>query len=185
MSSKHVWPEIEFKDDEKDPDYVPAENVRLLLDLTQEKLKSQLDGVRQMFSRSGSILTQASTLASASAGAVFWLLTHNLADGPRWIIWTLVIATTIWATSAGFAALAMAGAMFAAPGMHPRDGYRQDVLGQSVPRMQLWLIESLAGTLDKGHVASDRLRNNLNIAILFLVAAPVVAALAAVGGLFL
>ena len=51
MSGSENWPTIMLGDDEKAAGYVHPENVKLLLDLTQASLQSQLDGVRQMFSR--------------------------------------------------------------------------------------------------------------------------------------
>jgi len=186
MPEDEDWPEIKLGDDESQPDYVHPENVKLLLELTEDSLKSQIEGVRQMFSRLGTVLTQASALASASAAAVFWLITHPIADRPACVIWALILAGLFWTTSGAFAVVGMAGAKFGAPGIDPKDGYKQDVLSQRVRDMRLWVIASHGGTLAKGQVASDRLRCLLNAAITLLVAAPLLSlAIAATESLFL
>lgn len=66
----------------------------------------------------------------------------------------------------------MAGAKFGAPGIKLEEGYKQDVLSQSVRDMQLWVIKSHGNTLANGQTASDHLRRWLNAAIVILVAAP-------------
>lgn len=186
MSGDKVWPEIVLGDDEAQVDYVHPENVKLLLELTQDALKSQIEGVKQMFSRLGTVLTQASALASASAAAAFWLITHPVADRPNWVIWVVIIATLFWTASGALALTGMAGASFGALGVDPREGYKQDVLSQSVRNMQLWVIKSHAGTLSNGQTASNRLRCRLNGAIVLLVAAPLLSlALVAAGSLLL
>lgn len=186
MSDDEAWPEIVLGDDETQADYVHPENVKLLLDLTQDALKSQIEGIRQMFSRLGTVLAQASALASASAAAVFWLITHPVTDRPAWITWAVIFTTLFWTVSGALAVGGMAGAKFGAPGISPREGYRQNVLSQSVRDMQLWVIESHAGTLTEGRAASNHLRWFLNAAIMLLVAAPLLSlAFVAVESLFL
>jgi len=172
MSDNQAWPDILLGDDDTQDDYVHPENIKLLLDLTQDALKSQIEGVRQMFSRLGTVLAQASTLASASAAAVFWLVTHPVADRPAWVTWIVVFTTIFWTISGASAVVGMVGAKFGAPGINPRDGYKQDVLSQSVRGMHLWIIKSHAGTLEEGAAASNSLRRFLNLAIFLLVAAP-------------
>jgi hypothetical protein len=54
--SRPIWPEIVLGGDETQADYVHPENIKLLLDLTQDALKSQIEGVRQMFSRLSSLI---------------------------------------------------------------------------------------------------------------------------------
>ena len=185
MSDDEAWPEIILGDDESKADYVHPENTKLLLDLTQDALKSQIEGVRQMFSRLGTVLAQASALASASAAAAFWLISHPIPDRPAWITAAVISASLFWSLTGAVAILGMAGAKFGAPGLSPREGYKQDVLSQSVRYMQLWVIASHAGTLAQGQVASNRLRSFLNTAIVLLVAAPVISlALIAIGSLF-
>ncbi len=170
--SRPIWPEIVLGDDETQADYVHPENIKLLLDLTQDALKSQIEGVRQMFSRLGTVLAQASALASASAGVVAWLITHPVADRPNWFTWAFVIASLCWTVSGAVAVIGMAGAKFGAPGIKLEEGYKQDVLSQSVRDMQLWVIKSHGNTLANGQTASDHLRRWLNAAIVILVAAP-------------
>ena len=172
MPGEQTWPEIARGEDDTQDDYVHPENVALLLELTQDALKSQIEGVRQMFSRLGAVLTQASALTSASAAAVFWLITHPVTDRPAWMIWVVIVATFLWTASGALAVGGMAGAKFGAPGISPREGYRQDVLSQSVREMQLWVIASHSGTLVEGQKASDRLRWFLNGAIALLIATP-------------
>ncbi len=183
MSDGEAWPKIVLGDDETQADYVHPENVKLLLDLAQDALKSQIEGVKQMFSRLGTVLAQASALASASAAAVFWLITHPVADRPAWVIWAVIFATSFWTASGISAVWGMAGAKFGAPGISPREGYKQDVLSQNVRDMHLWVIASHAGTLTKGQTASDQLRWFLNAAIMFLVAAPMFSLAFAVAGI--
>ena len=102
-----------------------------------------------------------------------------------WITAAVISAFLFWSLTGAVAIVGMAGAKFGAPGLSPRDGYKQDVLSQSVRDMQLWVIASHAGTLAAGQVASDRLRSFLNTAIVLLVAAPVISlAIAALGSLF-
>lgn len=172
MSDDEAWPDIQLGENETQIDYIHAENIKLLLDLTQDALKSQIEGVRQMFSRLGTVLAQASALSSASFAASFWLITHPVAGRPAWIIWTVLLVGLFWTVSGAIAIGGMMGAKFGAPGIDPREGYRQDVLGLSVRDMQLWGIQSHTGTLEAGHAASNRLRKCLNAAILLLVAAP-------------
>ena len=185
MSESEAWPDIVLGDDASQADYVPPENVKLLLELTQDALQAQIEGVRQMFSRLGTVLSQASALASASAAAVFWLMTHPVADRPDWIVWALISATLFWTGSGALAVLGMAGAKFGTPGIDPREGYKQDVLGQSVRDMQLWVIASHAGTLRAGEKASGRLKSFLNGAIVLLVAAPLLSLALIAAGSFL
>ena len=172
MSDNTTFPTIKLGDDEKKAGYVHPENIKLLLDATQDALKSQIEGVRQMFSRLGTILTQASALASASAGAAAWLITHPVPDRPAWITWAAILAAVLWTISGAAAIWGMQAAKFAAPGIDPTAGYRQDVLGQSVRDMQLWVITAHARTLAAGQTESDRIRKFLNGAIILLVAAP-------------
>ena len=167
-----AWPEFALGDNETQDGYVHPENIKLLLDLTQDALKSQLEGVRQMFSRLGTVLAQASALASGSAGVVAWLFTHPVADRPAWFTWVFVIASLCWTASGAVAVAGMAGTKLGAPGMKPEEGYKHAVLSQSVRDMQLWVIKSHAGTLKNGQAPSDRLRRLLNAAIIILVAAP-------------
>lgn len=186
VGSGPTWPEIVLGDDETQADYVHPENITLLLDLTQDALKSQIEGVRQMFSRLGTVLAQASALASASAALVAWLITHPVADRPAWFTGAFFLASLFWTASGAIAVKSMAGAKFGAPGIEPKEGYKQDVLSQSVRDMQLWVIESHAGTLAEGQIASDCLRRSLNTAIMILVAAPLPSlALFIVGSLLL
>ncbi len=172
VGTQPAWPEFALGNDETQDGYVHPENIKLLLDLTQDALKSQIEGVRQMFSRLGTVLAQASALASASAGVVAWLITHPVADRPAWFTWAFVVASLCWTISGALAVAGMVGAKFGAPGMKPEEGYKQEVLSQNVRDMQLWVIKSHAATLTSGQVASDRLSRRLNAAIVILVAAP-------------
>lgn len=174
MSDYEEWPNIDLSKDEGDPDYVPPENIKLLLDATQAALQSQIEGVRQMFSRLGTVLSQASALASGSAGVVCWLLTHPVNDRPAWLTIVFILAALLWSVSGGVAVIGMAGAKFGAPGIAPREGYKQEVLSQSVRDMQLWVIKSHSGTIFEGGKASDRLRWCLNTAITTLVVTPLI-----------
>ncbi len=167
-----TWPKIVLGNDETQAGYVHPGNIQLLLDLTQDALKSQIEGVRQMFSRLGTVLAQASALASASAAAVIWLITHPVADRPAWFTWAFFLALLCWTASGAMAVAGMVGAKFGVPGIDPKEGYKQDVLSQSVRDMQLWVIQSHAGTLADGQTASDRVRRFLNAAIVILLAAP-------------
>lgn len=169
------WPTIDLGEDADRQGYIHPDNVKLLLDQTENALKSQIEGVRQIFSRLGTILTQASALTSVSSGATLWLLTHPVSDRPAWISWTCALAALFWTLSGAVAVVGMRGAKFAGHGIHPEDGYKQIVLEQSVRDMQLWMIATLAGSLKDGREASDRLRDYLNASIMGLVAAPVAA----------
>jgi hypothetical protein len=151
-----VWPDFELGDDDKDPNYIHPENIKVLLDLTEESLKSQIDGVRQMFSRLGTVLAQASALTSVAFAAAFWWLTHPVSDRPAWITLATILAGVIWTGSGALAVFGMVAAKFGAPGISPEEGFKQDVLSQSVREMQLWVIKSHGGTLAAGQVSSDR-----------------------------
>ena len=172
IKTQPAWPEFALGNNETQAGYVHPENIKLLLDLTQDALKSQIEGVRQMFSRLGTVLAQASALASASASVVAWLIIHPVADRPAWFTWAFVVAALCWTVSGALAVAGMVGARFGAPGMTPEEGYKQEVLSQSVRDMQLWVIKSHAGTLTNGQAASNRVRRLLNAAIVILVAAP-------------
>jgi len=185
MSDNQDWPDILLGDDDTQDNYVHPENTKLLLDLTQDALKSQIEGVRQMFSRLGTVLAQASTLASASAAAVFWLLTHPVTDRPAWVTWIVIFAAVFWTISGISAAVGMAGVKFGAPGINPREGYKQDVLSQSVRDMQLWVIASHAATLRDGARASGNLSHFLNLAISLLVLSPLLSLILVSLGLLL
>ncbi len=183
-SNDEAWPSIVLGDDEKLAGYVHSDNIKLVMSLTQEGLKSQIDGVRQMFTRLGTVLTQASTLANTSFAITAWLVTHPVVDRPAWFTWIFGVAGTFWSISGALAVAGMAGAKFGAPGINPRDGYKQDVLSQGVRDMQLWAIESLAVTLADGEEASDEVRRHLNSALMLLVGAPLFSlVLVAVGSL--
>ena len=179
MLKEITWPEVDLGDDENQPDYVHPENVKLLLELTEESLKSQIEGVRQMFSRLGTILAQASTLTSVAFAAAFWLLTHPVTDRPAWMTWATILAGMLWTGSGAIAVFGMVAAKFGAPGITLEDAYKQNVLSQSVREMQLWVIKSYGGTLATGQVASDRVRTLLNGAISLLVAAPAISLIVA------
>jgi hypothetical protein len=181
MPEEITWPDFDLGDDEKDPNYVHPDNIKLLLDLTEESLKSQIEGVRQMFSRLGTVLAQASALTSVALGAALWLLTHPVSGRPAWITLATMLAGIIWTASGAFAVFGMVAAKFGAPGISPEEGYKQDILSQSVRDMQLWVIKSHGGTLAAGQVASDRVGKLLNRAIALLVAAPLLAIIAAAG----
>jgi hypothetical protein len=171
---EYTWPKIVLGDDENEPGYVHPDNIKLLLDGTEKALQSQIEGVRQMFSRLGTVLTQASTLASLSAGGVFWLAMHPAPDRPSWVLLSLFFATICWTVSGGLAVIGMIGAKFAAPGLNPEDGLTQNVLSQSVRDMRIWAIETNAGSIQAGRLASDKLRSCLNAAVVTLVGAPLV-----------
>ena len=181
ITTEITWPDFELGNDETQPDYIHPENIKLLLDLTEEALKSQIEGVRQMFSRLGTVLAQASALTSISFAAAFWLLTHPVIDRPAWITLATVLAGIIWTASGALAVFGMIAAKFGAPGISPEEGYKQDVLSQSVREMQLWVIKSHGGTLAAGQKASDRVGKLLNGSIAILVAAPLFSIISAAG----
>jgi hypothetical protein len=181
MAKEIVWPDFELGDDETDPNYIHPENIKLLLDLTEESLKSQIDGVRQMFSRLGTVLAQASALTSVAFAAAFWLLTHPVSDRPAWITLATILAGVIWTGSGALAVFGMVAAKFGAPGISPEEGFKQDVLSQSVRDMQLWVIKSHGGTLAAGQVSSDRVGRLLNGSIALLVVAPILSIIAGAG----
>lgn len=181
MVKEISWPDFELGDDEKDYNYIHPENIKLLLDLTEDSLKSQIDGVRQMFSRLGTVLAQASALTSVAFAAAFWLLTHPVSDRPAWITLATILAGFLWTGSGVLAVFGMVAANFGAPGISPIEGFKQDILSQSVREMQLWVIKSHGGTLAAGQIASDRLRGLLNGSISLLVLAPILSTVASVG----
>ena len=133
-----------------------------------------------MFSRLGTVLTQASTLTGASAAAAFWLVTHPAVPRPLWTSLATVFAVLLWTASGALAVLGMRGAKLGAVGIDPREGYRQNVLGQDIRDMQLWVIKSHGLTLEAGHAASNRVRRYLNWAIALLIAAPIMSCVLAI-----
>jgi hypothetical protein len=165
------WPDIVPGDDPTDEDYVAAANVQLLLDQTEAALRSQIDGVRQIFGRLATVLTQATTLASAAAAGLFWLRTH---ETNGWLFAAASAAIASWTVAAIAAAVGMRAAQFGAPGINPLEAYKKEVLSQSERDMQLWVVKSHGGTITTGKRASAKLTRWLNVAITCLAMGPAV-----------
>ena len=171
--------EIDLGSYKYSPGYIPVENTKLLLDLAQTSLQSQIEGVRQMLSRVGAILSQAVGLTTAAIGADYWVFTHKLEFYEVFIRAFVVFLTLSWVISGVLAMVGMIGAKFAAPGIHPEDGYTQDVLGQDIRAMHLWVVDIVVRTINAGRSESDKLKSYLNASIFFIVAAPTLALLLA------
>lgn len=148
QASEYDWPELVLGENPADETYISQENVKLLLDQAENALKSQLEGTRQIFSRLGTVLTQASTLASASFGVTYWLFSHPVDDRSFWITLAFITAALFWTLAGVFAVIGMTAIPLGAPGINISDGYKQNILDLDVRRMQLWMIRPTKPPID-------------------------------------
>lgn len=166
------WETFPLDDGNDSENYIPPENIKVLLELAKAGLQSQIEGVRQIFSRMSTILTQAIALSTGAIGFLSYLISHANPDRPKWFTVGCFMVTASWILSAAVAFIGMAGTRFGTPGIDPRCGLKQDVLTQTENQMNVWAIKSMAGTYICGAGASRILARYLNFSIFFILFGP-------------
>ena len=147
------WPDLDLEN-------INRENLKLVMELSEKALETQVAGFRIQLDRCGKILAQSVTLATALIGAAGFFLSKNLHSHPGIAI---AIAAVFCIASAIASSFSMLPVRLTERGIRPFDIYQQDKLNESDKQMYAWVIENTGNSLSY----NDRLVKGLS-AKLFL-----------------